>query len=210
MNDDSPVPRRSAAPAPRTRTESHRVRVQRTGESNVQVRAQVSYFKGPLPPPRLLVEYDEAVPDLGQQIADMARSEAEYRHAMDRSKAKLRVARPSVRLRAPTDFARWRSRPDQPRQAFVRSGGCHRGRGRAFGFVGLVEGPTIEPAAAAPPDCAGPHGPARHLVLRGPAATPDAGGSDRTSVKSTRELNSRGRLPGQSDAADRMRVQNTR
>lgn len=42
-------------------------------------------FQGPLPPPAVLVDYDQALPGLGERIVRMAEKEGDHRRSIERS-----------------------------------------------------------------------------------------------------------------------------
>ena len=42
-----------------------------------------SFFSGPLPPPEILIRYNDATPDAADRILKMAEKQAEYRHRRD-------------------------------------------------------------------------------------------------------------------------------
>src|SRR5438552_1952675 len=43
-----------------------------------------SRYSGPVPPPEMLSKYNEAYPGCAQALVEMAREEAQHRHAMER------------------------------------------------------------------------------------------------------------------------------
>lgn len=47
------------------------------------VQASIQSFSGPLPPPEVLVRYNDAVPDGAKTIIDMAKKQQEHRQALE-------------------------------------------------------------------------------------------------------------------------------
>jgi len=48
------------------------------------VRSELRFFSGPLPPPDVLIHYNEAFPGCAERIVQMAESEAQHRHDMEK------------------------------------------------------------------------------------------------------------------------------
>ena len=67
---------RNNAPA-RPQAQVHRIAPQG------QVQVQSAMFKGPLPPPALLREYNEIVPGAAQTLIERAEKEADHRHKQE-------------------------------------------------------------------------------------------------------------------------------
>ncbi|HKP75310.1 MAG TPA: DUF2335 domain-containing protein [Longimicrobiaceae bacterium] len=53
---------------------------------------QVSRFSGPIPPPRLLSEYDQVLPGLADRLVMLAEGEAAQRHALQLRRVRLAEA----------------------------------------------------------------------------------------------------------------------
>jgi uncharacterized membrane protein len=53
---------------------------------------QVSHFSGPIPPPRILSEYDQVLPGLADRLVCIAEGEAAHRRAQQRRRARLAEA----------------------------------------------------------------------------------------------------------------------
>jgi uncharacterized membrane protein len=47
------------------------------------VRSELRVFSGPLPPPEILIQYNEVFPGCGKVIVEMAQKEQEHRHASE-------------------------------------------------------------------------------------------------------------------------------
>lgn len=57
-----------------------------------QLRVQAGFFSGPLPPPEVLVRYNEAVPDGANRIIKMAESQAVHRQELEKTALKAQIS----------------------------------------------------------------------------------------------------------------------
>jgi uncharacterized membrane protein len=53
---------------------------------------QVSHFSGPIPPPRILSEYNQVLPGLANRLVTLAEGEAAHRRALQHRRARLAEA----------------------------------------------------------------------------------------------------------------------
>ncbi len=55
---------------------------------SVDLRRELEFFSGPLPPPQLLVEYNKVYPECAKEIVQMAREEQRHRHQTEDQQVK--------------------------------------------------------------------------------------------------------------------------
>lgn len=87
-------------PKERGKKDRHRLAVRENGARVLQGELipaaieiqQVSRFSGPIPPPRILSEYDQVLPGLADRLVSLAEGEAEHRRALQRRRARLAEA----------------------------------------------------------------------------------------------------------------------
>lgn len=59
--------------------------LQTINTGNSQITAHAAHFSGPLPPPEILVRYNEAVPGGAERIVAMAESQSKHRQSLEKS-----------------------------------------------------------------------------------------------------------------------------